>query len=726
MCPACKLQTRFDRSPLIIYLHSFLLLTVCFLFLPGCGPEESVQESSQASPQASLQPSAIVASAQSYQETGDLPALTSWGYLRVLSPPHASVEHLPRQGFPHDVEEELLESLATSLGLKLARVTVNGLDELIPSLLEGKGDLIAANFTLTRGRQSQIGFTVPVAIVREQLVTRQSDKTLAKPADLKGRTIVVPRSSSFWDTALGLQKQYPSIHVKEAPPHLDPEQILDGVAHGDFDVTVTDSNLLRAVLTYRSDLQPAFDVTEDRPVAWGVRPDSSALLATLNSFLTERKLAHARPSVSREDLTGIKKHGVLRVLTRNNPATYFLWRGELLGFEYELARHFAKKHQLRVEMVVPPSREDLITWLREGKGDVIAASMTITPEREAQGVVFSRSYLKASEILVTRADEPEDRLQKPEDLAGRTIMVRRSSSYWSTIEALQAQGIALTLKAVPEDLETEEIMAKVATGEYDLTVVDSHLLDIEMTWRENIRAAFPVSDPEPHGWAVRVSNPALLKAINQYMKKEFRGLFYNITLKKYFKNPRTIRTYVEFRASRTGELSPFDALVQQYAGQFRFDWRLVVAQMYQESRFNPDVRSWAGAMGLMQVLPRTAKSLGFQDTRKPEDGIHAGVKYLNWVRDRFESELPVEDRMWLTLAAYNAGHGHVMDARRLARKLGLNPNRWFGNVEKAIVLLSKRKYARQARHGYCRGSEPVKYVREIKRRYEAYLQVAEL
>ena len=186
MCSTGKLQSKFDSSPFIVYLHIFLLLAVGFLLLPGCSPEESTQESPQ--------PSAFVATAPTYKETGDLPALKSRGYLRVLSPPDASVEHLPRQGFPHDVEEELLESLAASLGLKLARVTVNGLDELIPSLIEGKGDLIAANFTMTPERQTQIGFTVPVAIVREQVVTRQTDKTLAKPADLKGRTIVVPRA----------------------------------------------------------------------------------------------------------------------------------------------------------------------------------------------------------------------------------------------------------------------------------------------------------------------------------------------------------------------------------------------------------------------------------------------------------------------------------------------------------------------------------------------------
>jgi len=312
------------------------------------------------------------------------------------------------------------------------------------------------------------------------------------------------------------------------------------------------------------------------------------------------------------------------------------------------------------------------------------------------------------------------------DLAGRTIVVRQSSAYWHTLEDLKRQGIALKIEAAPEDMETEELIAKVAEGTYDLTVADSHILDIELTWREDIRAAFPLGNPQQLGWAVRAANPQLLQAMNHYIKKEYRGLFYNITLKKYFKNSHTIRKHAEFRTTHAGELSPYDTLVQRYAKQYGFDWRLIVSQMYQESRFNPQARSWAGAVGLMQVLPRTARSIGFQDVTPPEQGIHAGVKYLDWVRERFDPELPVQVRTWFALAAYNAGHGHVRDARRLARKLGLNPDRWFGHVEKAILLLAKRKYARQARYGYCRGSEPMKYVREIKRRYQAYQLVAKL
>ncbi|GJL50213.1 MAG: hypothetical protein NPIRA01_14400 [Nitrospirales bacterium] len=687
------------------------------LLFVSCDSQESSSKPSQ--------PSAFVPSGPLYVETGDLEAILSRGYVRVLSPPLASLDYLPRQSSPQDRVNLLLEDLARDLNVKFVRVRVKNHEDLIPSLLEGKGDLIVANLTITPERQSQINFTVPVDIVREQLVTRESDTQLTHLGDLKGRTIVVRRSSTFWNTVQQLKAKYPEIIVQEAPDHLDTEQILDRVARGKFDVSVADNELLRTVQTYRSDLRAAFDITEERPIAWGVRPDSSVLLNKLNTFLSAANLMHSRPTLSTADFDNIQHHGVLRVLTRNNPATYFLWRGKLLGFEYELAHHFAKKHKLRMEMIVPPSRKDLLPWLREGKGDVIAASMTISPERETEGVAFSRPYFTISEIVVARDDEPEDRLQQPEDLAGRTLAVRRSSSYWTTLEALQNQGIQLELIEAPEELETEEIIARVASGEYDLTVADSHLVDIELTSRQDIRAAFPLGDPKQHGWLVRRTNPNLRQAINAFLKKEYRGVFYNLTVQKYFENERDIREHVQLRVSQTGELSPYDALVEQYATQYGFDWRLIVAQMYQESRFDPDARSWAGAVGLMQVLPRTAKSLGFHDLGSPESGIHAGVKYLSWVRDRFEPELSVSDRMWFTLAAYNVGQGHVLDARRLARQQGRNPNRWFGHVEETIRLLSKRKYAKHARHGYCRCSEPVKYVREIKQRYEAYVQGTE-
>ena len=175
--------------------------------------------------------------------------------------------------------------------------------------------------------------------------------------------------------------------------------------------------------------------------------------------------------------------------------------------------------------------------LVSGKGDMIAAFMTETAEREAQGIIFSRLNHLASEMIVTRPDDTS--LNKAEDLVGRSIIVRRSSAYWLTLENLQSQGVHFKLKEAPETMETEEIIAKVAKGEYDLTLADKHILDIELTWRDDIKAAFPLGEPRKAAWAVREKNTRLLAAINQFIKKEYKGLFYNITYKKYFKNART-------------------------------------------------------------------------------------------------------------------------------------------------------------------------------------------
>ena len=150
---------------------------------------------------------------------------------------------------------------------------------------------------------------------------------------------------------------------------------------------------------------------------------------------------------------------------------------------------------------------------------------------------------------------------------------------------------------------------------------------------------------------------------------------------------------------------------------------MIVSQMYQESRFNPKAKSHVGALGLMQVMPRTAKQLNIPLPFTPTTGIQAGVTYMDWVRDRFESTLPLEERLWFTLAAYNAGFGHVNDARRLARQKGWDGDKWFGNVERAMLLLAKKQYYRHARYGYVRGSEPVHYVEQIKQRYQAYTEL---
>jgi membrane-bound lytic murein transglycosylase F len=650
---------------------------------------------------------------------GDLAAIMERGELRILLPKRMKDPQLPRKGYSLDFERELAGTYAFELGVEPFEIFVDSRDRLIPDLLAGRGDLVAANLTATAARKKKVAFSVPVAVVREQLVTRVDDLTISSTADLDGRRIALRPSSSFWETVSRLRERYPGIEIVEVDEDVDTEEIIHRVATGEYDLTVADSNLVEACLEYRDDIRPALDLTRDRPIALAVRKSSPGLLENLNRYLIEAQLTDRTDGIHLEDFPEIKRRRVLRMLTRNNAASYFLWRGELMGFEYDLVREFARRNGLRLEVIIPPVGEDLLPWLREGKGDLVAAALTPTEERREGGVEFTRPYNYVAQVIVARADDP---VASPEELAGRRIHVRSSSAYWQTLEGLRAEGVALELVAAPEELETEEIIAMVASGEYDLTLSDSHILEIELNWRDDVRPAFALSDSQPLAWAVRGQNPELRSALDRFIAEEYRGLYYNVIYEKYFRDTGKIRTRRSENGQENAWLSPYDNIVKKYAARYGFDWRLIVSMMYQESRFNPEARSFAGAGGLMQVLPNTADDLGFDDIIDPDNGIHAGVKYLDWVRDRFEPELSVPDRMWFSLAAYNVGAGHVRDARRLAARLGLNPNRWFDNVEQAMLLLSRPQYAQAARHGYCRSMEPVKYVREVRSRYNAYVE----
>ena len=370
-----------------------------------------------------------------------------------------------------------------------------------------------------------------------------------------------------------LQQQYPGLELQAVPEVVDTEEIINRVGTGRYDVTVADSNVVEACMDYRDDIRAAFDVTSDRTIAWAVRPDSIDLLQSLDHYLSAYNLTSRDARLHVDDLPQIKERKVLRVLTRNAAATYFLWRGQLLGFEYELAKRFADKQGLRLEIVVPPDAESMLPWLREGRGDIVAAALTPTEERMKGGVVFARPYNYVSQVVVTRTD---DEIKDVDDLAGRTFHVRRSSSYWDTLAGLLEDGVGLQLEAAPEAMETEEIIARVAAGEYDVTLADSHVLDIELTWREDVKGAFPLVEGIALAWAVRESNPELKAAVDTFVREEYHGLFYNVAYERYFRDPKKIRSHVEYRVHDNIGLSPYDDIVRRYAEQYGFDWRLIV------------------------------------------------------------------------------------------------------------------------------------------------------
>lgn len=448
-------------------------------------------------------------------------------------------------------------------------------------------------------------------------------------------------------------------------------------------------------------------------------PAAPAVPIDDESGLMERALTAHREEPSTGDLPEILKRGSLRVLLRNNATSYFLYKGIQQGFDYELLKEFAKQHGLRIDTVVPNDASDVIPALLEGRADVIAAGMSVTPERQAR-VSFTRAARTVNEVLVQPAGSPP--ITSLAQLAGTTIHVRASSSYRATLEPLAAAH-GFTLVDAPEDVETEALIAAVARGEIPLTVADSTIAATEIAARAGAVATLVLKRDVPVALAARPDNPRLRAALDTFLKSH-AGTVRRLD-KKYFARPHP-RSTAQRDVRATGKVSPFDALIRKYSAQYGIDWRLMAAQAYQESFFDPNAESWCGAQGLFQVMPKTGRALGFTDLRAPEKNIHAGIKYMAQLIAGFEPELPFKHRVRFALAAYNAGPHHVADARQLAREMGLDPNKWFGHVEKAMLRLEDPKVARRMPHGFCRGSEPVKYVSDIQSRYDNWVSVIPL
>ncbi|MBY6210116.1 transporter substrate-binding domain-containing protein [Microbulbifer agarilyticus] len=675
-----------------------------------------------------------------YINQGDLAEIHQHGTLRLLAPRGLEEESLPRDGLPTAEWRALAEKFAEQRGLAVQWIYVDSFADLIPALREGRGDVIAVNFTRTEQRAEQVLYVRPLKYVQEQLITRRERGSAPEQVtEAEPIKVAVRKGSAFEETISELaesssNKSQISLQAQILDEPISQDELLSGVADGTFAATIIDSNLSAVLLEDFPTLKAENLSDRRRAIAWAVRSNAAALGQALNEFLTEEHLVAAQQRNSaRRDWAQIKESKTLRVLTRNHPASYFMWRGELMGFDYDLLKRFAKDHGLRLSMVVPGHDVDLAEALAEGMGDVIAASMTVTDARKQQGLVFTRPYMQVTEQLIAAADKaPEMALPVAERLIGQSVAVNPLNSYYSSLETLAAlqADVAEGEGSEPVNIlpiqgaTTEQLIDAVAEGHYDYTVADSHLVQIEQTYRDDFVVVGDLSDEQDIAWAVRKDQPELLGKLNGFLNKYYRGLFFNVTYNKYFMEEKHIKGKQGQRLRDTTELSPYDPLVRKHAVPADLDWRMVVSQMYQESRFNPKARSFAGARGLMQVMPRTGKQLGISDLYHPENSIRAGILYLGWLEERFPQSLPFDQKIYFSLAAYNAGHGHVRDARVLAKKLGKDPNRWFGNVEEAMLLLSKPQYYKKARFGYVRGREPVNYVREIRDRYFGYLSVA--
>ena len=657
------------------------LLVGAWLLTPGCRTANPEAESPAAIPAGTVD---------------DWPAIRERGVIRYARRAFEDFDTLPAQGLSMERYRFLAEHFAERHGLRAEWFASPDVEGVFAALEEGRADVAAGTLTVTESREQRLDFTVPLTISREWVIGRSAE------------SFGVAAGTSYEES---LAAHYPDARRVPVASDVDPLGIRSLIEDGAFDATIMDEAAARILVRTSSEIARLAELPEPQRIAWAVRRENPDLRNALDDFLTEHH-AIADETVEVRNWAAIRASGQLRMLTLSSPVTHYLWRGERLGFEYEMVRAFADAHGLDLAVIVAADHQELVEGLLAGRGDVVAAGWVETPERAEAGLLFTRRYLEIHETFVTAAEPLRDLA----DLGGRTVTVPRATSYVATLAGLDGEFVV-----EESERPSQVLLEDVAAGAVDVTLVDSHRAELAATFEPRLALGLALEPAMDLVWAVGPGRLELQRQLNAFLEAGYRGYEFNVLYNKYFVNRRRQARQREHRV--TGDtLSDYDPLIKPVADAQGFDWRLIVAQMYQESGFDPERVSFAGARGLLQIMPRTAEELGVDPGRlaDPEVGITAGVRYLAWSRDRFP-DLPPGEQLWFALAAYNAGPGHVRDGRRLARQLGLDPSLWFGHVEEAMRKLSEPRYANQAAYGYVRGSEVTGYVRNIRSLYAAYV-----
>jgi membrane-bound lytic murein transglycosylase F len=427
------------------------------------------------------------------------------------------------------------------------------------------------------------------------------------------------------------------------------------------------------------------------------------------------------------DLEEIKSRGYINALVDNNSVSYFIFRGEPMGYEYELLQKFALSIGVELRIRIISGVEEAIDLLNKGEGDVIAFPLTITDDR-LNYVKFSQPLFTTNQVLVQRKADSTGAglIRLHADLIGKEIHVMRNSSFKDRLQRLSEEvGGKIVIVEDSAGAETESLIRQVALGEIELTVTDQTLAMVNALTYPNLDINTVISLPQDIAWATRSNSTKLNDSINEWLANiKKRGTFKQI-YDRYFDSPKSTvaRMTSDYSSLKGGMLSRYDSMIRLEAAALGWDWRLVAAVAYQESGFNNNSKSWAGAVGLMQLMPAALQQFKVKNGYDPAQNIQAGIKVLEYHNKLWAKTVTDPDeRLKFVLASYNVGLSHVIDARNLAAKYGKDPTKWDDNVELYLSLKTKSKYYRDpvVSAGYCRCQGPVNYVKEVLGRFEAY------
>lgn len=430
-------------------------------------------------------------------------------------------------------------------------------------------------------------------------------------------------------------------------------------------------------------------------------------------------------SCSRSSWVDTSSHSLpdtLRVVTLYGPTSYFIYKGEPMGYDYTLVDSLARQKGMALDLKVAPNLSEAVAMLDSGKVDLIAYEVPIT-QHYRQYVLPCGPENYTTQVLVQPKVQGSAPITDVTQLVGKEVYVEKDSKYLRRLENLNDEvGGGIIIHEVDADtLITEDLLRMVSDGTIPMTVVDSDVARLNRTYYPDLDIDLEVSFPQRASWAVAPDKEWLADSIDAWFAREEPAKTNEELLKRYFEQSKGLPT-VKFDFSK-GYISQYDDLFKKYAPEIGWDWRLMAAQAFQESRFKANARSWVGARGLMQIMPRTARGYKtpVSQLNNPETSVKVATKLISDL-DRYLLKYVPNDkeRLKFVIAAYNVGIAHVYDAIALAEKYGLDPQVWDGNVSKAILMKMNPKYYNDpvVKYGYCRGTETVDYVQKITDFYE--------
>jgi len=413
-------------------------------------------------------------------------------------------------------------------------------------------------------------------------------------------------------------------------------------------------------------------------------------------------------------LNAINTSAKLRVATVNSPLTYYIQHEKPAGFEYDLVSAYAEYLGVELEIIQCQHFGQLFEYLKNGKADLAAASITQTIERE-KSVLFSPTYWQVKQAVVYRTGQKRPR--DVEDLSDRHIRVVANSSYAETLSYLSQQTLINWSEAQGTSLD--ELFSQIDSGKLEITLADSNILEVLQRFYPRIGLGFYLPETHDIAWGLpKNSSEDFIKKTSAFFDEPSTKQLISDLSDKYFShlpkyNLRNTHYFLKDIERRLPEVEPYF----RASGQTnQIDWKLLAALAYQESRWNPEAVSPTGVRGIMMLTQATSKELGV-DRKNTQQSINGGTQYLARLRKKIPERIAEPDRTWMALAAYNIGFGHLEDARVITQKRGFDPDRWL-DVAESLPLLTKKKWYSQTRYGYARGYQPVQYVDNIRSYYD--------